>query len=91
MSKYLTIYEEAVSHMTLQLLLSEFPYMGGKFSFLYISAMSAYTVRNISSPCLKFSRLVSLSSPSPSIWDLAREESAMNLEWLSSSISMTGE
>jgi hypothetical protein len=35
--KYLTIYEEAVSHtyMILQLLNSEFPYKGEKFSFLF--------------------------------------------------------
>ncbi len=37
MRKYFPIYEEAVSYiyMTLQLLHSEFPYMGGQFDFLY--------------------------------------------------------
>ncbi len=37
MRKYLAIYVEAVSHicMTLQLLHSEFPYIWGKFYFLF--------------------------------------------------------
>ncbi len=38
MRKYLTIYEEGVSHIvTLQLIHSEFPYVLGKFYFLFIS------------------------------------------------------
>ncbi len=37
MRKYLTIYEDAISHsyMTLQPIPSEFPYIWGKFSFLF--------------------------------------------------------
>jgi hypothetical protein len=38
MCKYFPIYEEAVSKkMTLQLLLSEFPFKGGKFDFFFVS------------------------------------------------------
>ncbi len=35
MRKYFPIHEEAVSHLTLQLLHSEFPYISGKFYFLF--------------------------------------------------------
>jgi hypothetical protein len=35
MRKYFPIWEEAVSHMTLQLLHSEFPYIWEKFDFLF--------------------------------------------------------
>jgi hypothetical protein len=39
--KYFPIYEEAVRHiMTLQLLNSEFPYIGGKFDFLFFISVT---------------------------------------------------
>jgi hypothetical protein len=43
MRKYLTKYEEeAVSYMTLQLLHSEFPYIWGRFDFLFYQCGSDY-------------------------------------------------
>jgi hypothetical protein len=43
MRKYLVICEEAVSHMSLQPLLSEFSYIcPGKFSFLFYQCSSKY-------------------------------------------------
>ncbi len=44
MRKYFPIYEEAVSHMTLQLLHSEFPYIWGKFDFLFYQCGQLYCI-----------------------------------------------
>ncbi len=46
MHKYFPIYEEAVSHMTLQLLFSEFPYIWGKFYFLFYRYSKLFNQKN---------------------------------------------
>jgi hypothetical protein len=41
MRKYFPIYEEAASHLSLQLLHSEFPYIRGNLSFFFTSGGGA--------------------------------------------------
>ncbi len=51
MRKYLVIYEEAVSHMILQPLPSGFPYILGKFIFIFYQCIVGDSLpKNLRSP-----------------------------------------